>query len=164
MKRIWLAQSEMYLLSLSCVFLVTVLALGGASTVGAQENLIKLRVGLGDVSLNKVPFVAAYEAGIYKKNGLDVEQCEAIDGSRWSVKVQPIHALRYPSAPDSLSDLPQRHRINRVVNRIRPDNFFRLVQVLIRQLLYFSWRQVIDYGITLHSLGLDHTTRTQLRV
>src|SRR5215471_7622304 len=46
----------------------------GISPVSAQEQLIKLRVGLGDVSLNKIPFVAAYEAGIYKKNGLDVEQ------------------------------------------------------------------------------------------
>jgi len=46
----------------------------GISPAGAQEQLIKLRVGLGDVSLNKIPFVAAYEAGIYKKNGLEVEQ------------------------------------------------------------------------------------------
>jgi NitT/TauT family transport system substrate-binding protein len=46
----------------------------GLSSAGAQEQLIKLRVGLGDVSLNKIPFIAAYEAGIYKNNGLDVEQ------------------------------------------------------------------------------------------
>ena len=46
----------------------------GAAAAGAQEQFVKLRVGLGDVSLNKVPFVAAYEAGIYKKNGLEVEQ------------------------------------------------------------------------------------------
>jgi hypothetical protein len=46
----------------------------GVCPPGAQEQLIKLRVGLGDVSLNKIPFVAAYEAGIYKKNGLEVEQ------------------------------------------------------------------------------------------
>jgi ABC-type nitrate/sulfonate/bicarbonate transport system substrate-binding protein len=48
------------------------------STIGPlsafAEEPVKLRVGLGDVSLNKIPFVAAYEAGIYKKNGLDVEQ------------------------------------------------------------------------------------------
>jgi NitT/TauT family transport system substrate-binding protein len=54
-------------------FVVTLLLIGIAP-VSAQEQLIKLRVGLGDVSLNKVPFVAAYEAGIYKKNGLEVEQ------------------------------------------------------------------------------------------
>ena len=53
---------------------VVALLLVGISPAGAQEQLIKLRVGLGDVSLNKLPFVAAYEAGIYKKHGLDVEQ------------------------------------------------------------------------------------------
>lgn len=46
----------------------------GVYPASGQEQLIKIRVGLGDVSLNKIPFVAAYEAGIYKKNGLDVEQ------------------------------------------------------------------------------------------
>ena len=54
-------------------FAVIFLLAAGALSAGAQEP-IKLRVGLGDVSLNKIPFVAAYEAGIYKKNGLDVEQ------------------------------------------------------------------------------------------
>ena len=46
----------------------------GALCAGAEEQPIKIRVGLGDVSLNKIPFIAAYEAGIYKKNGLEVEQ------------------------------------------------------------------------------------------
>lgn len=54
--------------------LVAAWLLLGLSPAGAQEQPIKLRVGLGDVSLNKIPFIAAYEAGIYKKNGLDVEQ------------------------------------------------------------------------------------------
>jgi len=34
----------------------------------------KVQVGLGDVSLNKLMFVIAHEEGIYKKNGLEVEQ------------------------------------------------------------------------------------------
>ncbi|HEY1373949.1 MAG TPA: ABC transporter substrate-binding protein [Candidatus Binatia bacterium] len=55
------------------LFLILFSLAVGLSSAGAQEP-IKLRVGLGDVSLNKIPFVAAYEAGIYKKNGLDVEQ------------------------------------------------------------------------------------------
>jgi ABC-type nitrate/sulfonate/bicarbonate transport system substrate-binding protein len=55
------------------LFAIFVLSLSAAPYAFAQEP-IKLRVGLGDVSLNKIPFVAAYEAGIYKKNGLDVEQ------------------------------------------------------------------------------------------
>ena len=55
-------------------FLVILFLLAAwVGSAGAQEP-IKLRVGLGDVSLNKIPFVAAFEAGIYKKNGLDVEQ------------------------------------------------------------------------------------------
>src|SRR5690349_22025734 len=55
------------------LFAIFVLSVSAAPYAFAQEP-IKLRVGLGDVSLNKIPFVAAYEAGIYKKNGLDVEQ------------------------------------------------------------------------------------------
>src|SRR4051812_19547437 len=54
-------------------FIATLLSIAAAVPAGAQEA-IKLRVGLGDVSLNKLPFVTAYESGIYKKNGLDVEQ------------------------------------------------------------------------------------------
>jgi ABC-type nitrate/sulfonate/bicarbonate transport system substrate-binding protein len=61
-------------LARSIFFLFAAWLLAGFSPAGAQEQLIKLRVGLGDVSLNKIPFIAAYEAGIYKKNGLDVEQ------------------------------------------------------------------------------------------
>ena len=55
-------------------FLSAAWLLLGLSLAGAQDQLIKLRVGLGDVSLNKIPFIAAFEAGIYKKNGLEVEQ------------------------------------------------------------------------------------------
>jgi NitT/TauT family transport system substrate-binding protein len=68
------AQSRTCVLKRIHVLLGVLLLMSGASRAGAQESLTKLRVGLGDVSLNKVPFVAAYEAGIYKKNGLDVEQ------------------------------------------------------------------------------------------
>ena len=68
------AQSRICVLKRIHVLLGVLLLMSGASPAGAQESLTKLRVGLGDVSLNKVPFVAAYEAGIYKKNGLDIEQ------------------------------------------------------------------------------------------
>lgn len=61
-------------MKLSRLVFAIVSLLAGAPFAGAEEQPIKLRVGLGDVSLNKVPFVAAYEAGIYKKNGLEVEQ------------------------------------------------------------------------------------------
>src|SRR2546423_7410374 len=41
---------------------------------GAADKLIPLDVALGDVSLNKVSFLIAADAGIYAKNGLDVHQ------------------------------------------------------------------------------------------
>ena len=98
MKRSRLAQMQTRLMKLGrLVFIITVI-LGGAAVASAQEQLVKLRVGLGDVSLNKVPFVAAYEAGIYKKNGLDVEQFitpSAADVARRSGVIVPkefIHA------------------------------------------------------------------------
>src|SRR5262245_19053720 len=38
------------------------------------QNLLPVSVELGDVSLTKLPFVMAAEAGIYRRNGLDVRQ------------------------------------------------------------------------------------------
>jgi NitT/TauT family transport system substrate-binding protein len=40
----------------------------------AQDNLLPVSVELGDVSLTKLPFVMAAEAGIYRRNGLEVRQ------------------------------------------------------------------------------------------
>src|SRR5438105_15734808 len=40
----------------------------------AADRPISVDVALGDVSLNKVPFLVAADAGIYAKNGLDVHQ------------------------------------------------------------------------------------------
>jgi NitT/TauT family transport system substrate-binding protein len=39
-----------------------------------QDKLLPISVELGDVSLTKLPFVMAAEAGIYKRNGLEVKQ------------------------------------------------------------------------------------------
>ena len=39
-----------------------------------QEGPIPLDVALGDVSLNKVAFLIAADAGIYARNGLNVHQ------------------------------------------------------------------------------------------
>jgi NitT/TauT family transport system substrate-binding protein len=47
------------------------LPLGAAQ---AQTELVPLTVELGDVSLTKLPFVMAAEAGIYRRNGLAVRQ------------------------------------------------------------------------------------------
>ena len=74
-----------------------VLVFIGIPSATGQEQLIKLRVGLGDVSLNKLPFIAAYEAGIYKKNGLDVEQFitqSAADVARRTGIIVPKELIR----------------------------------------------------------------------
>jgi len=36
------------------------------------DDLVKLKLLLGDVSMNKLPFVLAFDEGIYERNGLDV--------------------------------------------------------------------------------------------
>jgi hypothetical protein len=41
--------------------------LGLAAPAHAQEKLIQMTVGLGDVSLTKLIFVVAADAGLYKK-------------------------------------------------------------------------------------------------
>lgn len=45
-----------------------------AAFAQTQQAPIKIRVSLGDVSLNKLIFVIAQEEGIYKKYGLEIEQ------------------------------------------------------------------------------------------
>jgi NitT/TauT family transport system substrate-binding protein len=60
---------------LSTLLLLPLLGLLGLSVPAhAQERLIPMTVGLGDVSLTKLIFVVAADAGLYKKNGLDVAQ------------------------------------------------------------------------------------------
>jgi NitT/TauT family transport system substrate-binding protein len=44
------------------------------SDAGAQDRLLPVSVELGDVSLTKLPFVMAAEAGIYRRNGIEVRQ------------------------------------------------------------------------------------------
>src|SRR5579872_1603839 len=49
-------------------------AFGASCAASATDRLVPPTVALGDVSLNKVPFLIAADAGIYAKNGLDVHQ------------------------------------------------------------------------------------------
>ena len=56
------------------LILVLILAAAGIAIPASAQERIPLRVRLGDVSINKVPFVVAFEEGIYEKNGLDVDQ------------------------------------------------------------------------------------------
>ena len=55
-------------------FLVAAALCAAAQPALTAERLIPLDVALGDVSLNKVSFLIAADAGIYAKNGLDVHQ------------------------------------------------------------------------------------------
>jgi NitT/TauT family transport system substrate-binding protein len=70
--------------------------LAWASAAMAQDKRFAVTVELGDVSLTKMPFVLAAEAGIYEKNGLDVTQfitpsaAAAVKGSGVSVPPQNI--------------------------------------------------------------------------
>jgi NitT/TauT family transport system substrate-binding protein len=52
----------------------TALSLAGFEPAAAAERLVPLDVDMGDISLNKVPYLIASDAGIYAKNGLDVHQ------------------------------------------------------------------------------------------
>src|SRR5690348_4551495 len=54
-----------------CTFVFALLA---AAPGSAQAQSLSVSVELGDVSLTKLPFVMAAEAGIYRRNGLDAKQ------------------------------------------------------------------------------------------
>jgi len=46
----------------------------GTATSTTAETRMAVDVALGDVSINKVPFLVAADAGLYAKHGLDVRQ------------------------------------------------------------------------------------------
>ncbi|MGH7554926.1 MAG: ABC transporter substrate-binding protein, partial [Longimicrobiales bacterium] len=52
---------------------ITTAACGAASSTPAEAR-VSVDVSLGDVSINKVPFLVAADAGLYAKHGLDVHQ------------------------------------------------------------------------------------------
>lgn len=56
------------------LFILLIFSVGDFNPASAQEKLIPIKVTLGDVSLNKLIFVVAKEAGLYQKNGLDVDE------------------------------------------------------------------------------------------
>jgi NitT/TauT family transport system substrate-binding protein len=55
-------------------FLACLLFWSASLGAARADDLLRLTVELGDVSLTKLPFVMAAEARIYKRNGLDVRQ------------------------------------------------------------------------------------------
>src|SRR5688500_11650368 len=58
----------------------------------AAESLVSVDVALGDVTINKVPFLMAADSGLYARNGLAVRQFvtpEAAEMARRSGVVVP---------------------------------------------------------------------------
>ena len=89
----------------------------------AAEALIALEVDLGDISLNKVPYLIASDTGIYTKNGLDVRQyitpaaAETARRSGVSVPAQSIKA-DVGNAPIALgSGTPMMYRVTNDLRR-----------------------------------------------
>lgn len=63
----------------------------------AAEGLVSVDVALGDVSINKVPFLMAADGGIYERNGLDIHQFitpNAAEVARNSGVVVPPETVR----------------------------------------------------------------------
>lgn len=89
---------------LASLFLLILLTMDTHGFAQAQQ-LIPLRVRLGDVAMQKVPFLVAYEEGIYRKNGLDVDQFitpGAAETVRRSGVDVPSQYVRDESAPISI--------------------------------------------------------------
>ena len=62
----------MQLHSCSTALIIALAALLPSNT--RAQDLLPISIELGDVSLTKLPFVMAAEAGIYKRNGLEAKQ------------------------------------------------------------------------------------------
>ena len=93
----------MSMMTVAGLILIIAFILGGAMYVGAQEQVLKVGVRLGDVSLNKLPFMIAYDHGIYKRNGLEVEQLidrSAADVVARSGVIVPEHLILKGRRPD----------------------------------------------------------------
>ena len=83
----------------------------------AAERLVPLDVDMGDISLNKVPYLIASDTGIYAKNGLDVHQYitpAAAEVARRSGVIVPAQSIKSDigSAPIALgSGTPMMYRV-----------------------------------------------------
>ena len=69
-----------------------------------SQKPISLRVNMGGVSINKIPFIVADEEGIYEKNGLQVDQLftegSSEDMERSGMQMSP----RYSRSPEDDAD------------------------------------------------------------
>jgi NitT/TauT family transport system substrate-binding protein len=84
------------------MLLLGVVALvAGNGAAAAADKAIPLDVALGDVSLNKVPFLIAADTGIYARNGLDIHQFitpAAADVARHSGVIVPAEYIKAGNA------------------------------------------------------------------
>ena len=93
----------------------------------AADRLVLVEADLGDISLNKVPYLIASDTGIYAKNGLDVRQYitpAAAEVARRSGVVVPAQIIKpdIGNAPIALgSGTPMMYRVThdpRAVHRV----------------------------------------------
>ena len=83
----------------------------------AADRLVPVEVDLGDISLNKVPYLIAADTGIYARNGLDVRQYitpAAAENARRSRVVVPAQMVKddVARAPIQLgSGTPMMYRV-----------------------------------------------------
>ena len=103
----------------SRVGVAVVLAALSLQPADAADRLATVEVDMGDISLNKVPYLMAADNGIYARNGLDVRQyitpAAAENAGRGGVVV-PAHMVKadVASAPIQLgSGTPMMYRVTR---------------------------------------------------
>ena len=87
----------------ACLLIMLVLA-ANFTPVWGQE-MIPLGVRMGDVSINKVPFLVALDQGLYEKNGLDVTMVP------FSASAARVHGVP-DNVPRSLRDLGEKAEIS----------------------------------------------------
>ncbi len=68
------------------VFLMLLISITVLTPVKSQEK-IPLRVRMGDVSVNKIPFLIALDEGLYEKHGLDVDMVP------FSARAAEVHGI-----------------------------------------------------------------------
>ncbi len=102
-------------LSLSLILLIA-----GAKAPAWAQQRIPLRVNMGGVSINKIPFIVADEEGIYEKNGLNVDQLFSEGSSEDMQRSGMQMLLRYSRAPgdDAYAPIAITGGVGTVRNRV----------------------------------------------
>jgi NitT/TauT family transport system substrate-binding protein len=102
---------------ISRIAFAAVLAWFSVEPAAAADRLVTVEVDMGDISLNKVPYLIAADTGIYARNGLDVLQYitpAAAENARRSRVIVPEQMVKadLSSAPIQLgSGTPMMYRV-----------------------------------------------------